>query len=94
MKRYCPHCSVKVGARFFLFPKSIFRYRCPSCDLKLAFTGPFAWGLDAAYLLLSFAIYGLIEGNFIQALVILPVALLITMLQYYLAPIKVVGAPA
>lgn len=94
MKHYCPHCRVKVVARFFLFPKSVLHYRCPSCDLKLTFTGPFAWGLDIAYLLLSFAIYDLIKGNHIQALVLLPVALLITMLQYYLAPIKVVGTSA
>lgn len=89
MALQCPNCSAKLGFMAFLLPKTAdFRYRCNGCGAQISFTGVFSWGIEIALLLLSYAIYRLVEGNFVESLIAAPLALLAVGAQYYFAPIR------
>jgi hypothetical protein len=51
----------------------------------------FSWGLEIAFLLLCFSIYDTVDGNWTEAFVALPFAVLALVLQYCFANIKVIG---
>lgn len=55
---------------------------CPSCQAKLRRAGPVAFGIEIAYLLLSFAIYSAVQGNWVEFAAMMPVALVICILQH------------
>lgn len=90
MVRVCPNCSARLSSCLFLVPRFLHQYRCPSCNSAIAFTGAYSWGLGGLGLLLSYAIYRIVDGNFMQAVAVLPIALLIVGLEYRFARLKVV----
>lgn len=92
MSRLCPNCAAELSPSLFLVPRFAHQYRCPSCRSRLGFTGIFSWGLEAILLLLSYAIYRLVNGNLAEALVVIPIALLFVVLEYRFARIKVIGS--
>lgn len=48
-----------------------------------------AWASEAALLLMSFAVYFAVVGNFLEAAIILPIALIVTYFQYRFANLTV-----
>ena len=91
MPRHCPSCSAKLSPFLFFLPKFIRQPSCPSCGSRIGYTGLFSWGVEIGYLLISYGIYRLIEGNFIQALAVMPIAVAIMILEYRFARLKVVA---
>jgi hypothetical protein len=51
----------------------------------------FSWGLEIAFLLLCFSLYETVDGNWTQAFIALPFAVLVLVLEFYFANIKVIG---
>lgn len=70
------------------------RYRCSGCGSQISFTGAFSWGIEIALLLFGYAIYCLVDGNFVESLIIAPLAFLVVVAQYCFAPISVAKSRA
>jgi hypothetical protein len=90
MPRHCPRCASALRPSLIMLPKFMLQHRCPSCGAQLKFTRLFSWGLAIAYLLVSYAIYRLIDGNFTEALLIMPIAATFMAVEYHVAEIKIV----
>ena len=80
-----------MGLKQFLTPKLSASLRCPSCRVRIEFSGPFSWGMEFAYLLLSICIYQLVDGNYTQCLIILPFAFLFMALDFRYSRMEALG---
>jgi len=90
MSRCCPNCSAKLSPMLFFTPR-LSHYQCPSCGIRIGYSGVFSWGIEIVFILLCLSVYNLVEGNRTQWVVLLPFAALVTVLQYCFANIKVIG---
>lgn len=91
MSRHCPRCAAKLSPSVFLLPKFMRSPTCPSCKSQIEYAGVFSWGIEIGYLLISYGIYRLIEGNLSQALVVIPIAIVFMIFEYHFARIKIAG---
>lgn len=89
MERRCPRCAETISPVALMLPKHITQSQCPSCGARIEFSGPLSWGIAIVALLISYGIYSAIQGNLAQLLVMLPIAVALTLVEYFLAPISV-----
>ena len=88
MKR-CPSCDTKLGFWDFAKPRLSESLTCRSCSAVLKFSGAIAFGIGLALLLTSYGVYTVIQGNFLEGLVLLPVGLIAIFAQYRFAKLSV-----
>lgn len=77
--------------RVFLMPRMSIDARCPSCNLRIGFTGVFSWGVEIVIILITFSLYRYLEGKGIEALISLAVAVLFSVIEFFFAQLKVLG---
>jgi uncharacterized protein (DUF983 family) len=88
MPKSCPHCGAEVPRSAFLKPRLGSSSACVNCGTGLRFEGPLPFVLEIAWLVAAFGIYSLIEGNLLEATVAVPVAIVVTFLQYRFGRIR------
>ena len=91
MVRFCPNCSAKLGMGIFLIPRLSIDARCPSCEMRIGFSGVFSWGVEIVSILVSFAIYRFVEGKWTEALISLSIAVLFSVIEFFFAQLEVLG---
>lgn len=63
-------------------PRLSHSFSCPSCKSNIVSRGIFGWLSEIALLAISISLYFIIHGNFKQALVIIPICLLVSYFRY------------
>lgn len=80
--RHCPNCSSPITFLVFAYPRLSHTFTCPICRSRIKTGGIAAWISEAVLLFISFGVYSAVTGNWMQALVMLPIALVATYLEY------------
>jgi hypothetical protein len=75
----------------FLNPRLAIDACCPSCNMRIGFTGVFSWGVEIVGTLVTLALYQFVEGRWAEALLSLTVAMIFSVIEYWFAPLKVLG---
>lgn len=84
----CPVCTSTLSVKDLVVPRFVHPIKCSPCQTPLEYTGIFHWGVELAYLLLSYAIYRLVSDNLLEFLLVIIITLIIMVLQYFFAELK------
>jgi hypothetical protein len=82
MRRKCPNCSATINLAQFFVLRLMWHHCCNKCRSQLEFTGVIHWGLAIAELLVCLAVYRAVEGNSLQSIACVAVAILIAICEF------------
>ena len=87
--RKCPNCNAGLSFWNFATPRLSGSLTCANCSADIRLSGPASFIIGAALLVASYGVYAAIEGNLLEALVLLPLSLFAIFAQYRFAELSV-----